>query len=372
MKKLIFSKFLSDIIKAFFLTGLSLSLIVWVIQSVNYLDLVIEDGHGFDLYLSYTLLNFPKIFSRILPILFFLTLFYKLVECEKKNELIIFWSHGISKAHFLNILIIFSISIYLFQILLGGYIAPLSQYKARSLLKNSSVDFFPSLIKEGKFIDVISGLTIFIDKKTNDGGYQNIFLTEEVGNGVKKIIYAENGYLVNKITEKAFILSDGKMINQDKNNNTFVNFEEIKFDLTKYGSKTITFPKIQETKATKLAKCLLYYYQNNLESFKEFDFRCELSMIDVIKQELLRRFYLPVYLPLIALLCGALIMKPKEDVHYDKFKYYLFFFIFSIIVFSEISLKYYFLNIYSFIVFSLFPVIVFILSYFIIIRQKKI
>ena len=65
MKKLIFRKFLTDFFLAFLLLTLSLSVLVWVIQAVNYLDFVSEDGHGFKVYFLYTLLNFPKIFSEI-------------------------------------------------------------------------------------------------------------------------------------------------------------------------------------------------------------------------------------------------------------------------------------------------------------------
>ena len=46
MKKLIFRKFLMEAFFAFLLLIFSLSLIVWVIQAVNYLDFVSEDGHG--------------------------------------------------------------------------------------------------------------------------------------------------------------------------------------------------------------------------------------------------------------------------------------------------------------------------------------
>jgi lipopolysaccharide export system permease protein len=371
MKKLIFTKFFTDIIKAFFLAGVSLSIIVWVIQSVNYLDLVIEDGHGFDLYFSYTLLNFPKIFSRILPMLFFLTLFYKILEYEKKNELLIFWANGISKTQFTNMLILFSFLIYFFQIFLGGYIAPISQLKARSMLVGSNVDFFPSLIKEGKFIDTLSSLTIFIDKKIDTNQYQNIFLTEEKNNGIKRIIYSKSGYLDNNFKKKIFNMIDGNMIDQDNKKSTIIQFDKLSLDLSKYSSKSITFPKIQETGNYKLSKCLLYNYQNRIKDFKESNFNCELSTIDNVSQELLRRFYLPIYLPLIALLCCGLFIRSKEKPHYEKFKYCLFFLVFFILVLSEISLKYFLSNIYSLIFFSLFPIIMFSLAYLIVTFEKK-
>lgn len=372
MKKLIFTKFLKELTKAFFLTGASLSIIVWVIQSVNYLDLVIEDGHGLDIYFKYSLMNFPKIFSKILPLIFFFTLFYKILEYEKKNELLIFWTFGVSKAQFVNILISFSLIIFFVQVLLGGFVKPLSQNKARSFIIDSNIDFFPSLVRQGQFIDVISGLTIFIEKKTADDQFHNVLITEELSNGQKKIIYAKKGSLISNSKEKKFYMTNGNMIDQNNNKSTFIQFDELNFNLTKYGSKTITFPKIQETNNFKLSKCLFYFYENKIEQFKEEKFNCQLSTIDEIRQELLRRFYLPFYLPLISLLCAALIIKSKEDKNYHKLKYFLFFFIFFIIVFSELSLKYYFTNIYSVSFFSLFPLIIFTFFYLIVTQEKKI
>ena len=109
MKKLIFKKFAKDIFQFFLLVSISISLIVWVIQAVNYLDIVTEDGHGFRVYFLYTLLSLPKIFSKILPFIYFISIFYIILKYENNNELIIFWTIGIKKLDFVNILIIFSI-----------------------------------------------------------------------------------------------------------------------------------------------------------------------------------------------------------------------------------------------------------------------
>ena len=73
--------------------------------------------------------------------------------------------NGISKIKFVNTLIILSIFLMTFQIFLGSYLSPVSQLKARNLIKNSNVDFFTNLINEGRFINVVQGLTIFIEKK---------------------------------------------------------------------------------------------------------------------------------------------------------------------------------------------------------------
>ena len=100
MEKLIFRKFFFDIIGFFLIGILCLSLIVWVIQAVNYLDFVSEDGHSFKVYLYYTFLSFPKIFSRLLLFIFFISIFYTILRYEEKNELVILWTNGIKKKIF--------------------------------------------------------------------------------------------------------------------------------------------------------------------------------------------------------------------------------------------------------------------------------
>ena len=72
MKKLLFTKISKDTVYLFLLLGLSLGLIVWTIQAVNYLDYVTQDGHGLKTYFLYSILNFPKIIHRMIPFIFFI------------------------------------------------------------------------------------------------------------------------------------------------------------------------------------------------------------------------------------------------------------------------------------------------------------
>ena len=211
MKKLIFNKLYLDTASFFFTSLIIMSLIVWTLQAVNYFDFVTEDGHGLKVYFSYTILNFPKIINRILPFIFFISLFYIIINYELRNELNIFWVNGISKIQFLNRLVIFSIYLMIFQLFMSNFISPISQFKARDYLKNSNIDFFTSLIKEGKFINIAKDLTIFIDKENSDGSYNNIFI-EDLRNLNSKMIYAKKGNLVNDEKIKKFRLNNGKVI----------------------------------------------------------------------------------------------------------------------------------------------------------------
>ena len=48
----------------------------------------------------------------------------------------------------------------------------------RAILKNSSLDFFPSLIKEKQFNDTVEDVTFFVEKKSADGSFENIFIRD--------------------------------------------------------------------------------------------------------------------------------------------------------------------------------------------------
>ena len=124
MKKLIFKKLNQDILSFFVTSIILMGLIVWTLQAVNYFDLVAEDGHGLKIYFYFTILNFPKIIHRILPFIFFISLFYTLIMYEFRHELNIFWLNGINKIQLMNKIISLSIIMMFFQIFLGSYVYP--------------------------------------------------------------------------------------------------------------------------------------------------------------------------------------------------------------------------------------------------------
>ena len=61
MKNTFYKYFFHEFLRYFAITLFALAVIVWTIQSVNYLDLVTEDGHAFATYFTYSLLTLSKI-----------------------------------------------------------------------------------------------------------------------------------------------------------------------------------------------------------------------------------------------------------------------------------------------------------------------
>ena len=198
MKKLIFRNIFKDITYFFIITSLSLTLIVWVIQALNYLDFVSEDGHSFKVYFMYSLLSLPKIFNKLILFVFFISVFFTLSKYEENNEILIFWTYGIKKTEFINKLVKFSILFFLFNLILSFFVVPKTQDLAKSYIRDSSIDFFPSLIKTEHFNDTAKDLTIFVENKNQDGLIKNIFIKENHKDNSSQIISAKEGWLAKK------------------------------------------------------------------------------------------------------------------------------------------------------------------------------
>ena len=361
-EKIIFNKLFIDVTKFLLVISLSLSLIIWVVQAVNFLDYISEDGHGLKTYFSVTFLSLPKIFTRILPFSIFIAIFYILNKYEVKNELIIYWNIGIKKIRFINNLIIFSILLLSFQLFFKIFLVPNSLDLSRDYIRNSNIDFFPNLIKEKKFIDSVKNLTIFVEQKNRDGELKNIYLKDQIDFKKAQIIYAKQGRFSLKDNNNFLILNDGSFIDVDDQKITSFAFKKTKINLSKYLTKTTTFPKIQEVKSKYLLNCLYNLYLNrNFESSTSY-FLCNKKSQGDITEEMFKRIVKPFFIPVIVLIASLIILFNKDHFNYPKIQYILFFIGFFILVISEISARYIANNSIQ-IFFLILPIILFLVSY---------
>ena len=364
MEKILFRKLILDISLRALIITFTIGLIVWIIHAANHLDFVIDDGHNFTIYFYYNLFNFPKIIHRILPFVFGISVFFELIKYERNNELLIFWTNGITKKRFISNLINFSLFVMFLQILIGSIISPSSQLKAREFLKNSNMDFLPSLIKQGKFIDTVSGLTIFINEKTDKNSFKNIYIQEgnilELTSDDSQIIYAKEGFLDNK-DNKIFKLLKGKIVSTNNNRLISFEFDKIDYDLSKFDSRTIKIAKMQELPSRKIIECSISLMKGI--SYRESMFLCDPNSLKNIKQEIYKRFIKPMYFPLLTLICCFLLTFSKIENNFSFRTIKVFLYVFSILVLSEILMRYIESSPLIFMLVIILPIIIYFLIY---------
>ena len=118
----IYKHFFFEFSKYFLITLLTFTAIVWTVQAVNFLDLVVEDGHALSVYLGYSLLNVPKILTKFIPLSFLISLVLTILKFENENELIILWVAGVNKIKIVNFFVKISLIVTVIQLLDGGVV----------------------------------------------------------------------------------------------------------------------------------------------------------------------------------------------------------------------------------------------------------
>ena len=340
MKKILFRKLLIDCLVFFVITLFLTGIIIWVFQAVNFLDIIVEDGRNYLVYLNFSILNFPKVISKLVPFVLFFSFLYVIGKYELNNELIIFWNFGINKIDIINFFIKFSFIIMLFQIFLTAIVVPKSQDLARSFLRASSINYLENFIKPKMFNDAVKGLTIYSNSKDESGNLKEIYLKKGSSENFQ-ITFAKEGRF-KKIGSNQFLeLNFGETISVINNKITNFKFKKTDFNLSNFDNNATTYKKTQEVSTLDLVKCYHNLMNYNLIKFEEnFEVEnCRTDNIDNILKELYKRIFIPLYIPVLILISLLLIFKSKENINYPRYRVLIFLIGFITIVLSEMTIR---------------------------------
>ncbi len=367
MKKIIYRKFFYDLVVFFLIVSFSLSIITWVIQSVNYLDLISKDGHGFRIYFAFISLNFPKVFFNITIFSFFVSIFYIIQKYQANNEILIFWTNGISKINLINFIIKISILFTILQIIFVYFAIPKLQDHSRDYIRTSNIDFFTSLITEKKFIDTVKDFTIFVESIDNEGNMKNIFLKDSVSRINTQIISARSGKIIEEGSKKYLNLNFGQILDIRNNNfddSNVIKFNSTTFNLSNFKTKSTTFPKLKELNSNILISCIKNFTYGKKENYSLTNFHCSQNSSIKGAKELFDRSMKQIYILSIAAIASILILINEKNPKYIFNKILLFFLGLVCIIFAEINSELINTSLINNIISISFPAIIFLIIYF--------
>ena len=146
-------------------------------------------------------------------------------------------------------------------------------------------------------------------------------------------IFAKSGRITKD--EKKLILYNGNIqkLNEDGEVD-IVKFDKTILNLEGISTKSISEPKIQETSTLEIVDCIISKNINlhNCDQNKK-------SKMD-IKIEFNKRFGMPFFIPVVALICSFLLTSRKDKKIYSYNKYIYFFIGFAVLVISEILVRF--------------------------------
>ena len=336
----IYLNFIKEILKVFLVILFGLTLIAWTVRAVNFLDLIVESGYSIATYFQYSLLNIFGILTKFIPLAFLLSLMIFIVKQIQEKEFLILWTSGVKKTKIVNLFFFISIFVLIFYLVFSTLITPLALNESRTIIRQNNFNSLVPTIRAQQFSDSFKGFTFIVEKRTKNK-IENVFihdssntlknLTSNTKDNAATTISAKNGL----VEEKKMILFNGQIVTSKKDNkkNEMIKFEQLNINLENLQTGTITQPKLQETSTFELIQCM-----NN--SFVEDRGYCSESAKNEITTVLNRRILLPLYIPIIALLCSFLLIKTKRGKNFFLNKYSIFTLSFLILLYAELIVRY--------------------------------
>ena len=172
------------------------------------------------------------------------------------------------------------------------------------------------------------------------------------------------------------VLHEGQTIKGKNGNITNFSFEKSDFPLIKLETNTTTYIKTQELSSKDLVKCFLQIGINQNENLSTNIENCLPKNLNNILKELYKRFFIPLYIPLLMTLPLLLLITSKENLNYSRVKVFTFCFGLLVIIFSETSIRLISNTVHKNYSILIVPIIIFLFLYafylknFIFIKEK--
>ena len=192
------------IVVAFSFTG-----VIWLTQSLRFIDLIINKGLSFGLFLYMTALLLPSLLSVILPIALFAAVLYTYHQLIVDREIIVLKAIGLSNARLALPALGIAGVVMLLCYAINLYFMPLGFHEFKNIQSQVRNSFASLLLREGVFNTPIDGLTIYVRERSKDGELRGIFVHEARNSTEPSTLMAESGTLVHTDDGPRLVLLNG-------------------------------------------------------------------------------------------------------------------------------------------------------------------
>lgn len=186
-----------------------LTSVVWLVSSLQFLDLVINRGQSALTFLYLLLLVLPQLLLIIMPIAFFFATLMTLQRLSGESELVAMASAGYSLRQLAMPVLAAAGLVMALTYLCAIWLMPAGQRALRDKVLDIRADMAGALLNEGFFNTPAQGLTVFIRQLGSNGDIQGILVHDNRDRKRPVTYLAQKGVLAQTPAGARLIMLDG-------------------------------------------------------------------------------------------------------------------------------------------------------------------
>ena len=216
--------------------------LIWLTQSLRFVELVVNRGLSFRVFFQLTSLLITNFVAVILPITTYVVVQFVYQRLAGDRELTVMRSAGLSQAALARPALLLAAFSMAACFLLNLWVVPAAFTEFRQYqfeIRNRLAAF---LLQEGVFTPVSDDLTVYVRVRDRDGTLHGIMVDDARDKRSRATIFAERGRLVAKDGPPRVLLIDGSREEIDRQTGRLnvLTFKENSIDLTQSGKGEVT------------------------------------------------------------------------------------------------------------------------------------
>jgi len=191
--KLIDRYILKQIIIGFLLVLTSMTVLVWLTQSLRMIDMIVTKGVSVKMFLELTVLVLPNFLQVLFPLALFAVTLFTLIRMQSDKELMVMQAVGMSAAQIMRPVFLLAGILTIISFLFSVYVIPASNRELREMKWQIKNDLSHLLLQEGQFNSFKNGLTLYVRERESNGHVKGVLAYESKKPNQTTILSADNG-----------------------------------------------------------------------------------------------------------------------------------------------------------------------------------
>ena len=246
---------LHQLIVAMVLVSVGLTSVIWLTQSVQFIDMIVNRGLTAGTFLYLTMLLLPNFLSIILPIALFTVVVFIYSKLIADHELVIMRAAGCSQFNLAKPAIIMALGVMIVGYALNIYLLPQSYRMFKELQWEIRFSYSHVLLQEGVFNNIADGITVYVRSRNKAGELLGVFVYDERNQAKPVTLMAERGAMIRGDNGSRVLMLEGNRheVNKETNKLSILYFDKYILDLKKTSSaNAVHTPEARELSISEL------------------------------------------------------------------------------------------------------------------------
>lgn len=217
----------------FLAAALCLTAVVWLTQSLRFVDMIVNHGLPFSTFVLLTTLTLPSVLAIILPVAAFVATVAVYRRMIADSELVALRATGSSNARLAAPAVALGALVALAVLAINLYAMPAGQRAFKDRQYELRHSLASTLLREGVFNTPLDGVTIFVRERAGGGALRGILVHDERDPAEPATVVAERGALLDTPQGPRFVLENGSRQHVDRADGraSFLLFDSYAFDV---------------------------------------------------------------------------------------------------------------------------------------------